>query len=329
MSWKLFKVNMLLYMNNPLGVVAYPQYAAKLATEYDMCMRRGGELINKNPVAAGNIPLFTTMMTVAHTTALTKGTPAKHAFLKDVGNAVKGYWTGATLLPFPTPLIPAPGSVQNIIANSAMVTSPGTWPNVPFEIPTDSCLTFLDMMVLFMQIHLLSLKGMYMTTSMYPSAPTPIPGPGIVQWVGYSIPNIPFPALKLGGGNAPNGQSAADFGTDGNFGNLNGSTFGGNNVPFNPGQQGEESEDIDNELRAELSGQGSGGGGTLDSNLDAILAAETKKGKLGRKRFFTEAELLVAELIDTNKENRPASKSLAQIRQELEEERRKCCVDCD
>lgn len=317
MSWKLFKVNMLLYQNNPLGVVAFPQYAAKLAMEYDMCMRRGGELINKNPVAAGNIPLFTTMMTVAHTTALTKGTPGKHAFLKDVGNAVKGYWTGATLLPFPTPLIPAPGSAQNIIANSAMVTSPGTWPNVPFEIPTDSCLTFLDMMVLFMQIHLFSLKGMYMTTSLYPSAPAPIPGPGVLNWIGYSIPNIPFPALKLGGD--------SNFGADGNFGSLDGSTFGGNNVPFNPGQQGEESEDIDNELRAKLSG----GGGTLDSNLDAILETETKKDKLGRKRFFTEAELLVAELIETNKENRPASKSLAQIRQELEEERRKCCVDCD
>lgn len=324
MSWKLFKVNMLLYMNNPLGVVAFPQYAAKLALEYDMCMRRGGQLINKNPVATGNIPLMTQLMIVAHTTALTKGTPGQHAFLKDVGNAVKGYWTGATLLPFPTPLIPAPGSAQNIIANSAMVTSPGTWPNVPFEIPTDSCLSFLDQMVLFMQIHLLSLKGMYMTTSLYPSAPSPIPGPGVVQWTGYSIPNIPFPALKLGGGTAPNGQPAEDFGNDGNFGNLNGSTFGGNSVPFNPGQQGEESERVDNELRSKLSS-----GGTLDSNLDAILESETQKNKLGRKRFFTEAELLVADLIDTNRENRPIQKSLSQIRQELDDERRKCCDDCD
>ena len=324
MSWKLFKVNMLLYMNNPRGIVTYAQYAAKLALEYDMCMRRGGQLINKNPIATGNIPLMTQLMIVAHTTALTKQTPGQHAFLKDVGNAVKGYWTGATLLPFPTPLIPAPGSAQNIIANSAMVTSPGTWPNVPFEIPTDSCLTFLDSMVLFMQIHLLSLKGMYMTTSLYPSAPSPIPGPGVVQWTGYSIPNIPFPALKLGGGTAPNGQPAADFGKDGNFGNLNGSTFGGNSVPFNPGQQGEESERVDNELRSKLSS-----GGTLDSNLDAILESETQKNKLGRKRFFTEAELLVAKLIDENRGNRPIQKSLQQIRQELDDERRKCCVDCD
>jgi hypothetical protein len=324
MSWKLFKVNMLLYMNNPRGVVTYAQYAAKLALEYDMCMRRGGQLINKNPIATGNVPLMTQLMIVAHTTALTKQTPRQHAFLKDVGNAVKGYWTGATLLPFPTPLIPAPGSAQNIIANSAMVTSPGTWPNVPFEIPTTSCLTFLDSMVLFMQIHLLTIKGMYMTTSLYPSAPAPIPGPGVVQFTGYSIPNIPFPALKLGGGRAPNGQSAADFGNDGNFGNLNGSTFGGNAVPFNPGQQGEESEGIDNQLRSTLSS-----GGTLDSNLDAILESETQKNKLGRKRFFTEADLLVADLIDTKRENRPFQKSLQQIRKELEDERRRCCVDCD
>ena len=319
MSWKLFKVNMLLYQNNPLGVAAFPQYAAKLAMEYDMCMRRGGQLINKNPVATALVPLFVTMMNVAHTTALTKGTPGKHAFLKDVGNAVKGYWTGATLLPFPTPLIPAPGSVQNIIANSVMVTSPGTWPNVPFEIPTDSCLTFLDMMVLFMQVHLFSLKGMYMTTSLYPSAPAPIPGPGVLQWVGYSIPNIPFPALKLGGD--------ANFGADGNFGSLDGSTFGGNNVPFNPGQQGGGSEQIDNELRARLSS-----GGTLESNLDDILRAETQKDVLGRERFFNEADLMVGKLLDDAKKDRSSlqlQKSIVQIRQELAEERRKCCGDCD
>lgn len=317
MSWKLFKVNMLLYMNNPAGVVAFPQYAAKLAMEYDMCIRRGGQLINKNPIAVGNLALFITMMNVAHTTALTKGTPGQHAFLKDVGNAVKGYWTGATLLPFPTPLIPAPGSVQNIIANSAMVTSPGTWPNVPFEIPTDSCLTFLDMMVLFMQIHLFSLKGMYMTTSLYPSAPSPIPGPGVLNWVGYSIPNIPFPAIKLGGNST--------FGEDGNFGSLDGNTFTGGNIPKDD-LQGEQAEQIDNELRARLSS-----GGNLESNLDDILRTETQKNLLGRTRFFKEADLLVAELIKKSKDDRNSEavrKSLVQIRKELDEERRKCCTDC-
>jgi len=322
MSWKLFKVNMLLYMNNPLAISGFPLYGAKLALEYDLCMRRGGQLINKNPVATGNIPLFTSLMNVAHTTALTKTQPGRHAFLKDVGNAVKGYWTGATLLPFPTPIIPAPGSAQNIIANSAMVTSPGTWPNVPFEIPTDSCLTFLDMMTLFMQIHLLTIKGMYMTTSLYPSAPSPIPGPGVVQFTGYSIPMIPFPSLKLGKGNVA-GKPAEEFGTDGNFGSLDGNTFGGKSVPLNAGQQGGDAEQIDNQLRARLSS-----GGTLEENLDDILRAETEKDKLGRERFFTEAELMVAKLID-EQPNKQIQKSLAQIRAELIEERNKCCDDCD
>lgn len=318
MSFKLFKVNMLLYMNNPIGVVAFPQFAAKLAMEYDMCMRRGGQLINKNPVATGNIPLMVTMMNVAHTTALTKGIPEQHAFLKDVGNAVKGYWTGATLLPFPTPIIPAPGSIQNLIANSALVTNPGTWPNVPFEIPTASCLSFLDMMTLFMQIHLFSLQGLYMTTSMYPSAPSPIPGPGVLQWVGYSIPNIPFPAIKLGGDDN-------NFGADGNFGSLDGNTFTGANVSKDDGQ-GERAEQLDNELRARLSQ-----GGTLESNLDDILRNETQKDLLGRTRFFKEADLMVSKLIDDAKDNRNQEafqKSLVQLRLELEEERRKCCTDC-
>jgi len=170
-----------------------------------------------------------------------------------------------------------------------------------------------------MQVHLFSLKGMYMTTSLYPSAPAPIPGPGVLQWVGYSIPNIPFPALKLGGD--------ANFGADGNFGSLDGSTFGGNNVPFNPGQQGGGSEQIDNELRARLSS-----GGTLESNLDDILRAETQKDVLGRERFFNEADLMVGKLLDDAKKDRSSlqlQKSIVQIRQELAEERRKCCGDCD
>ena len=143
MSWTLFKVNMLLYMNNPLAINTPAQYAVKFVTEYDSCMRRGGVMIGKEPVMMGNIPLMTTLMNLSHMTALTATTPSGHAFIKDIGNAVKGYWTGATIVPFPTYPIPAPGSIQNLFMQSGMVTNPGTWPSVPFEIPTTSCLTFL------------------------------------------------------------------------------------------------------------------------------------------------------------------------------------------
>jgi len=319
MSWKLFKVNMLTYMNNPLGVIQFAQYAAKLSLEYDSCMRRGGELIGKNAVAVGNVPLMTQMLIVAHLNALGATEPGQHAFLKDVGEAVKAYWTGATLLPFPITPIPASGAVQNLIINQALVTSPGKWPNVPFEIPTKSSLSFINMMVLFMQIHLLTLKGMYLTTSLYPAAPSPLSAPGVVNWQSYTIPNIPFPSLPK--------RDRGDVDSD-NFSGLS-STNGltGNNIPINAGQQGNKSEDIDNQLRQSL-----GSTNNMDLKLDAILDAELAKDRLNNERFFTEAELnlpTLSEQVKLNKASKPIVKSLAQIRSELIKERNKCCNDCD
>lgn len=318
MSWKLFKVNMLTYMNNPKGVLAFPQFAAKLALEYDMCMRRGGELIGKNPVMVGNIPLMTQLLIVSHLNALGATQPGQHAFLKDVGNAVKGYWTGATLMPFPVTPIPASGAVQNLLINQALVTSPGKWPNVPFEIPTKSCLSFINIMVLFMQVHLLTIKGMYMTTSLYPSAPSPIPAPGVVNWQAYTIPNIPFPSLpKFGRG---------DTNSDNFAGLSSGQGITGKSVPLTV-DQSEESQGIDNKLAQELSSTNN-----MDRKLDSILNAELQKDRLGNERFFTQAErniLSLAEQVKLNKESEPIKKSLAQIREELMEERRKCCDDCD
>ena len=78
-----------------------------------------------------------------------------------------------------------------------MVTNPGKWPKVPFELPTKSCLTFLESFVMFAKIHLFTLQGMFMTTSLYPSVPAPIPAPGVVNWVGYTIPNIPMFGINL------------------------------------------------------------------------------------------------------------------------------------
>ena len=317
MSWKLFKVNMLTYMNNPLGVVQFAQFAAKLALEYDSCMRRGGELIGKNTVLFGNVPLMTQLLIVSHLNALGATQPGQHAFLKDIGEAVKVYWTGATLQPFPVTPIPASGAVQNLLISQALVTSPGKWPNVPFEIPTKSSLSFINTMVLFMQIHLLTIKGMYLTTSLYPSVPSPIPAPGVVNWQAYTIPNIPFPSLKL-----------RDRNVDDNFAGLSlGSALNGSSISINAGQQSEESEKIDNELVQKLNSTNN-----TDAKLDAILNAELQKDKLGNERFLTEAErniLTLAEQVKLDNSSKPIRKSLSQIRQELVDERRKCCDDCD
>jgi len=51
--------------------------------------------------------------------------------------------------------------------------------------PTDNSEIFLDQLIGSIQTHLPTIKGIYVTTSMYPPL---IPGPGIVFWNGYSIP---------------------------------------------------------------------------------------------------------------------------------------------
>ena len=333
MSWNLFKVNMLLYMNNPIGIVTPVQFATKLATEYDSCMRRGGQLIGKEAVMAGNLPLMLSLLGVAQAKAITKTQPSKHDFLKDVGEAVKGYWTGATLMPFPIYPIPAPGSMQNLILNSGMVTNPGTWPKVPFEIPTKSCLTFLEAFVMFAKIHLFTLQGMFMTTSLYPSVPSPIPAPGVANWVGYTIPNIPMFGINLNQSSSGDSPDTNKFNLDGP---LSDKPISISNKPKpvftsdaerNNGNLGLTNTDdsINDELRNSL-----GSSTSLDDKLNKILDAERKKDLTGLDRFYSKAIQSIGDfkntLPDTDAQFR---KSLSQLQRELQEEKDNCCVDCD
>ena len=96
--------------------------------------------------------------------------------------------------PFPIPPIPAPGAIQNIVVSQNICINPGTWP-VPIPLPAVlSSNFFIDIFVLSAQIHLLTLKGMIYTTSLFPSAPSPIPGPGIINWSMYIIPSGRLPS---------------------------------------------------------------------------------------------------------------------------------------
>jgi len=339
MSWKLFKVNMLLYMNNPLGIATPVQFATKLAQEYDSCMRRGGQLIGKESVLAGNLPLMLSLITVAQAKAITKTQPAKHDFLADVGKAVEGYWTGATLQPFPIYPIPAPGSIQNIILNSGLVTNPGKWPKVPFEIPTKSCLTFIEAFVMFAKIHLFTLQGMFMTTSLYPSAPSPIPAPGVANWVGYIIPDIPMFGLKFGNEGGDLSNSGIDIGNSTNRipslkkkpkPIINADIL--SNGDADGLSRKNKEDEIDEKLIAELGSGGSDGSGGLgdDSNLDKILDAERQKDLAGIDRFYSAAIQAIGDFKnlkpDTDAQFR---KSLGDLQKELQDEKDNCCVDCD
>ena len=204
MSWGIFKSNMKRYMANPTGVPSSQAWAKKLTTEYDMCMRRGIQGINLCSIQKGNSDIMETLVNLAciKCFALQKPFPplSTSPIIKELGQAVKAYWTGATMNPFPIPPIPAPGSIQNIVVTPNICINPGTW-IAQFELPpVESPNFFLDAFVLVAQIHLITLKGVIYTNSLYPSAPSPIPGPGVIQWSGYIVPGGRLPSIRGRGG---------------------------------------------------------------------------------------------------------------------------------
>lgn len=71
--------------------------------------------------------------------------------------------------------------------------------------PTDNSEVFLDQLIASIQSHLPTIKGMYLTTSLYP--PLSTPGPGAVPFVGYTIPPA---SAGVGGGSAGNLQSTPE-----------------------------------------------------------------------------------------------------------------------
>lgn len=334
MSWNLFKVNMLLYMNNPIGIVTPIQFATKLATEYDSCMRRGGQLIGKESVLFGNLPLMLTLVTVAQAKAITKTQPGKHSFLTDIGKAVEGYWTAATLQPFPIYPIPAPGSIQNLIINSAMVTNPGKWGTVPFEIPTKSCLTFIEAFVMFAKIHLFQVQGMFMTTSLYPSVPSPIPAPGVVNWQAYTIPDVPMFGISLNQTSTTESPTTDKFSLDGD---LSDTLLPISDKPkplfaYNPKQEGLDTTNTEDLLNDELrdSLKDSNGGSPLSSKLIKILDNERKKDLTGFERFYSDAIKSIGDFKNTQPDTeKQFKKSLSELQNELQKEKDNCCVDCD
>ena len=51
--------------------------------------------------------------------------------------------------------------------------------------------------ILYATGHLASVSGIINTISLYPAAPTPIPGPGVIVWTGYQVSPSTPPTPKL------------------------------------------------------------------------------------------------------------------------------------
>ena len=158
MSWGTFKNIMKSYMDNPNGVKSKEDFAKQFTLAYDTAIKMGsvttrGVFGFPLPVAKGNTEVMEKLMIAACAIAFTKSETGKHVWLKDIGNAVKGYWSGATLSSVP-PLLPPFLAFQNIALTSGTVTNPGKWPTTRPEQPTNSASNFLDLFIIYAQAHL-------------------------------------------------------------------------------------------------------------------------------------------------------------------------------
>ncbi len=67
--------------------------------------------------------------------------------------------------------------------------------------PTNNTSAIIDDFINYATQHLTTVSGVINTISLYPAAPTPVPGPGVISWTGYtvtpSVPTPPFPTADF------------------------------------------------------------------------------------------------------------------------------------
>jgi hypothetical protein len=199
MSWGLFKRNIIRKTNpNRNPSLDINKVATIWAEEYDAAVKRGKDFINLESVQTGNVELMKTLFRAALLKGLSTPPGVDFSLPNEFGNGVKAYWAGAQMNPFPIPLIPAPGSIQNIQVNSNIVTNTGVWPVYPPLKPAQKQEIIVSMFIVAAIVHLFSIGGFIQTTSLYPGAPSPVPAPGIIAWTGYLIPPvIPIPNINF------------------------------------------------------------------------------------------------------------------------------------
>jgi hypothetical protein len=184
MSWDIFKSKVGSKMQDAKWSTTQ-EFASFFTKAYDECMKRGVDTSSKNRIKKGNTETMEALLNVAAATALVAKTPAFYStYLQLVGNAVIGYWTGATLDTSSIPLIPALGTILNLKTVSNSVTNPGKWVPLPTP-PVKDVDIFLSSFISCAKIHLTTVGGSHDLISQY-IPPLPI-GPAIMTWTGYKI----------------------------------------------------------------------------------------------------------------------------------------------
>jgi hypothetical protein len=185
MSWGIFKASILTYAINPQSINNSDVVAEMYAREYDSVVRRGVDFLNQTTIQRGNYSAMESIFKLAFKSGTLSSAP--YDLVGALGRGVVLYWAGATMNQFPIPLIPAPGSIQNILVISNTVVNPGVWPTLPPTPPSNTPTLLIDSFILAATTHLSTISGIINTTSLYPSVPAPIPAPGVIPWSGYTI----------------------------------------------------------------------------------------------------------------------------------------------
>ncbi len=171
-------------------VDSYDDFAKKLTSEYDNCIKRGFQqpgIFGKVPLQVGNTDLMETLLKLACVKALNIK-EGNHAFIDDIGEAVvKGYWVGAELSKSIPPLATTPPAFLNISTTTAPISNAGVWKPIGPTPPLDDAEVFLDLLIPSMQVHLTTIAGTYILESLYPGVPVS-KNPSILPFTGYSVP---------------------------------------------------------------------------------------------------------------------------------------------
>jgi len=187
MGWGIFKQNMKIYMEQEGGAPSQADFAKKLTSEYDSCVKSfGTQNPNLSKIQKGNTSMMESLVKVCLAEGFQKQ-KGSFPWIKKLGPAVKGYWTGLTLQG-PPPPPPAPGSVANIQFVSGNCTNPGQWQSDFPTPPNLNVMIFINLFVTAATLHLSTVSGIINTISLYPAGPSVVPGPGVIVWSTFTVP---------------------------------------------------------------------------------------------------------------------------------------------
>lgn len=186
MSWDIFKQNIKQLSDYPQNISNINEVAELYSSEYDECMKRGKDTVNFISIDTGNVEGLKLSLLNSLNMGLQSNSNT-FSLLNEFGNGIIIYWTNAIMNNIPIPAIPAVGSVSNISVQSNNVINSGTWtPSIPIQ-PVNSTDIFIDLFIQTATNHLSTVAGIINTISMYPSPTGTVPGPGIINWTGYTI----------------------------------------------------------------------------------------------------------------------------------------------